>query len=228
MTDLQRFVTHLAQTAAARDPALLDGPLPLTDLLERVLPYRACRRALDLTTVEEYELLVLRLLAEEGGFGRTHPPEAADRCRAELSAIDPDLGVLRAFPDVAIVVWPGMGAGAEAVRAGRPDPGSPAPAGAPVPAPSPPPPSGAEPAATATPLPAEPPEVSMPTESAVAPANCPHCAATLPRGREIRFCPHCGGNVRTRRCPACATELELAWRHCVMCGHAVGDAPRVA
>jgi predicted RNA-binding Zn-ribbon protein involved in translation (DUF1610 family) len=60
------------------------------------------------------------------------------------------------------------------------------------------------------------------------PLTCPHCDASLPRGRAIRFCPNCGQNVRTRRCASCRAELEPPWRHCVMCGHPAGDPSRFA
>lgn len=47
---------------------------------------------------------------------------------------------------------------------------------------------------------------------------CSHCGGTLPEGRRVIFCPHCGQNLTVRRCPACGTELEQAWKFCVTCG----------
>lgn len=62
---------------------------------------------------------------------------------------------------------------------------------------------------------------------------CPHCTGALPQGRAVTFCPHCGMNVTIAQCPACSSEVEAAWHHCVTCGRDVsslsgvpGAAPR--
>ena len=48
--------------------------------------------------------------------------------------------------------------------------------------------------------------------------DCPYCAQTLPTGRDVRYCPNCGINLKTRRCPGCSTEIDSAWKFCVTCG----------
>ena len=48
--------------------------------------------------------------------------------------------------------------------------------------------------------------------------SCRYCGGTLPDGRRITFCPHCGQNLTLQHCPACGTELELGWKFCVVCG----------
>lgn len=55
---------------------------------------------------------------------------------------------------------------------------------------------------------------------------CPFCTKPLPEGRAVTFCPHCGQNVTVRHCPACSSEVENGWRHCVTCGREVGAPAR--
>ena len=51
--------------------------------------------------------------------------------------------------------------------------------------------------------------------------DCRYCGAVLPRGRAVTFCPYCGQDVTVQQCPACSTELDVAWRFCVACGRGV-------
>lgn len=60
--------------------------------------------------------------------------------------------------------------------------------------------------------------------SAVAAGGCRYCGGSLPQGRRVTFCPHCGQNLAVQRCPACSTELELGWKFCTTCGRAVTSA----
>ena len=53
--------------------------------------------------------------------------------------------------------------------------------------------------------------------------RCGFCGGRLPAGRTVNFCPHCGQNQSFTRCPECQTEIELGWRHCINCGHLVGE-----
>ncbi|MGE5098587.1 MAG: zinc ribbon domain-containing protein [Deltaproteobacteria bacterium] len=48
--------------------------------------------------------------------------------------------------------------------------------------------------------------------------HCRSCGESLPSGRAITFCPHCGQNITTMNCPACGSELELGWKFCPACG----------
>jgi hypothetical protein len=50
--------------------------------------------------------------------------------------------------------------------------------------------------------------------------GCRFCGQMLPEGREVTFCPHCGQNLRVRRCPGCSAEIEPTWKFCVTCGRA--------
>ncbi|HUQ82495.1 MAG TPA: zinc ribbon domain-containing protein [Gemmatimonadaceae bacterium] len=100
----------------------------------------------------------------------------------------------------------------------RPTLGVPEQAARPAPRPAAPPP--------AAPLP--PPSVPQPTLSAtgqrsiVASGGCRYCGGSLPDGRNITFCPHCGQNLTVLNCPACGTELDVGWKFCTTCGRAAG------
>ena len=48
--------------------------------------------------------------------------------------------------------------------------------------------------------------------------RCRSCGESLPLGRAITFCPHCGQNLTTMNCQACGSELELGWKFCPACG----------
>jgi hypothetical protein len=51
--------------------------------------------------------------------------------------------------------------------------------------------------------------------------QCRYCNGSLPSGRRITFCPHCGQNLTVVNCLACGTELELGWKFCTTCGRPV-------
>ena len=84
MTDLERFFRRLVVTLAATDPARLHQPLRLEAIHESIIPYRSHRRALGLESSEDYELVLLRLCAGEGGLARTEPEEV----RARFEGVD--------------------------------------------------------------------------------------------------------------------------------------------
>lgn len=67
---------------------------------------------------------------------------------------------------------------------------------------------------------ARPTPVAIPTLLNV-PEGCPFCGGTLPEGRTVVYCPHCGNNLSVTRCPACGGELEKGWKFCVSCGRSV-------
>jgi predicted amidophosphoribosyltransferase len=66
--------------------------------------------------------------------------------------------------------------------------------------------------------------MSAPPRSTTAEAlggRCRYCSGTLPTGRRLTFCPHCGQNLTVQHCPACNTELEVGWKFCTTCGRGV-------
>ena len=102
MTDLERFFRRLVVTLAATDPARLHQPLPLEAIHESIIPYRSHRRALGLESSEDYELVLLRLCAGEGGLARTEPEEVRARFAEELRNPSPDLAVLHQYENVLV------------------------------------------------------------------------------------------------------------------------------
>jgi predicted RNA-binding Zn-ribbon protein involved in translation (DUF1610 family) len=210
VTDLERFFRRLVGNLASTDPARLQRPLPLEDIRHSILPYRHNRRALALDTSEDYELVLLRLAAGEGGLVRTEPEEARARFAEELRSGNPDLGVLDRTGAVALTL--------------RAEPLARALGGEVRPTYAPP-----EPAYPARPSDVpefpdldEATEPEMPDEP-VAP-HCLYCGGALPAHRSVNFCPHCGQSQTVALCTQCRGELEPGWRHCVNCGAAVGPA----
>ncbi len=280
MSDLHAFVRRLAEAVASHDPAALRSPLAIGEIQARMMPYRACRRALRLETAEEYELLLLRLAAEESGLARTYPPESAERARVEVGSVLPDLAFLQQLQDATILLNLGPlaavptpsvpasptedeagvdsgGDGADStpingMEQDSPTLGGEADAGSGTGEPDPidepyghtfdsgefataapvQPVEAIVPAIDPTPAPPVPTvsrtEPTTDPGGTTPPLECPHCARTLPQGRPVRFCPSCGQNVLVRLCASCRSEMELEWRHCVVCGHQATDTHRFA
>jgi hypothetical protein len=127
-------------------------------------------------------------------------------------------------------------------------PSSAAPPSAPPSPPSPPAPSraaAARPTPPTVPAPAAPvsqsarppqpgtaasltPSAAMPTQQRTTTAEahggrCRYCDGSLPAGRALTFCPHCGQNLTVVHCPACNSELEMGWKFCVTCGRGIAE-----
>ncbi|MEO8636889.1 MAG: zinc ribbon domain-containing protein [Gemmatimonadales bacterium] len=95
MTDLERLFRRLVDNLIAIDPARLHRPIALSDLLTSVIPYRTTRRALNIDSAEDYDTLILRLTAGEGGYVRMLSDDVAQVLRDQLASPNPDLSVLR-------------------------------------------------------------------------------------------------------------------------------------
>ena len=214
MTDLERFFRRLVGNLASTDPARLHRPIPLDDVRQSIVPYRANRRALGLESSEDYELVLLRLCAGEGGLVRTEPEEARARFAEELRGPNPDLEVLSAVEHVLLTLR-----SEPLARALGPEPAA----------------SYAPPATPSAAPPFIPsdvpdfPELDDPPEPDTAadepvPPHCLYCGGALPANRAVNFCPHCGQSQTVALCTHCHGELEPGWRHCVNCGTAVGQA----
>ena len=104
MTDLIRFVKRLVEVLEERDPAGVHRPLSVADLRGVVFPYRTQRAALGLSSAEDYDLLVLRLVSEEEDFVRTYPAESAARARAEAQHLNPNLELAEELADTTIQI----------------------------------------------------------------------------------------------------------------------------
>jgi Double zinc ribbon len=230
VTEVERFFRRLVSTLATSNPSRLQGPLLLDDITGSILPYRTHRRALELDTVEDYEAVLLRLCAGESDLVWTEPEEARKRFIAESRSNNPDLTALYAFENVYLSFRP-----EPLLWALAPDPRADyAPPAAPERLPSEPEPAPVdagsdEPvlvlgaARPEMPPPLEDPDVDEVAEAVESPLpTCLYCGGSLPTGRTVNFCPHCGQSQTQILCPECRSEVEPGWRHCVNCGAAVG------
>lgn len=196
-------------TRAAQSAGATTRPIAVKEILDTLAPYRLVRAHAVVDTNDDYLLLVMRLLAGEGGFVEA---ESAVRtaCAAELASPNPDLFVVRTHGHATVRLT-----GAPAAAPAKPS--------APVPAPEPPRAAEATPAPVPTPRAEpmsepEPPVELVDVEAAESGPACVACTHPLPGDREIRFCPWCGVDQTIKRCPGCGSELETTWRFCVTCG----------
>lgn len=213
MNELERFFRRLVGNLASTDPARLHRPIPLDDVRQTIVPYRANRRALGLDTSEDYEMVLLRLCAGEGGYLRTEPEEARARFAQELESPNPDLTVLGGVENVVLTLR-----SAPLARALGPEPEV---------AYAPPAPPPRVPAPDPSDVPEFPelddvPEPESAPDEPI-PPHCLYCGGALPAHRAVNFCPHCGQSQTVPTCPQCHGELEPGWRHCVNCGAPVGQ-----
>ncbi len=205
MDDLDRLFQRLVYNIRFRSPEYLTVPFTVQDLYETLVPYRHHRRELGIETNQDYETAVARLLAGERGYVRTDP-ELQDKLKKELASTNPDAGIFRDAAMTRVSLDQGALAAAGVVTAEQTQNAAP------------------RPGQTA----AEQETVSSATAAAIpamgevdVPEGCRYCGGTLPDGRQVTFCPHCGMNLSTMRCEGCGTELEGAWRFCVNCGKKV-------
>ena len=202
MDDLTHFARQLADRLAA-GPGGPRRSASVAEIREQLLPYRLQRRALGLESVEDYETVLLRLIAEQGGHVRTAPDTAAQRCREELAQPNPDLRLLDELGEVTVM----LGSFPSAA----------------------PPPQGDN--REDRPMSANQPKEEIPHYETAElsltgpppavlqhPQLCPHCAKAVPVGRPVTFCPWCGDRLKPLVCSRCGTELEAAWLHCITCG----------
>jgi len=251
MDELTRFARRLVERLGVR-PDGVHRPVSLEELREKILPYRAHRRALGLESVEDYETVILRLAAEERGYVKTVPPGTAARCREELAQPNPDLGILDELAGSTVQIT-SMAAAQIVADEGRGDPPPAAPArvdaqsSAPersaassppnvAPAPAAParddrraPPArdeGASTPARTFAVPPNPiPEPRMPFKPVVTSASsqCVACQRPLPTDRQVVFCPWCGERLIPFVCERCKAQLDSTWKHCIRCGAPVKD-----
>ncbi|MEP7326233.1 MAG: zinc ribbon domain-containing protein [Gemmatimonadota bacterium] len=224
MTELERFFRRLVDNLIAIDPARLHRPVELTEIAQAIVPYRTNRRALELESNEDYDMVLLRLCGGEGGYVRTEPPEVQQAFAAQAASPNPDLSILRDLGSTGLVL-----ATEQLAYALGPEPDA---------AFAPPeleedivPMRPVDPSiipldsvrwtrATIEPVADE--EEATP-DIAERTGRCSYCGGSLPTGRPVNFCPHCGESQSYVRCPSCQAEVELGWKHCVSCGAAIQD-----
>lgn len=209
----ERLVRVLAQDAR------LAVPFPAAEIHERLVPYRSNRSRLNVATHQDYEMTVLRLLAGERGYVGLEPEEVRDAMQRELAGPNPDTALFRNFPDARVAVNRFAAERflrGDAAYAPPPDETASEPPGAPMPDPEPALEEPDEPQGDAT-------FVIEARADALQPQQCPYCGSSVPTGRKVNFCPHCGqppsGDLK---CPACGAEVDVGWSYCVGCGRATG------
>jgi hypothetical protein len=222
VTELERFFRCIVSNLAGTDPGRLRGPVPLAEIPTSIVPYRSNRRALHVDTSEEYEMVLLRLCAGEGGYIRTEPEEVRLKFEEEAHSINPDLEVIHRFENVTLVLRAERVALALQAPSYAPEP----PSSVEVPRHAEPEPDDAEVEEEVdnveTEAVDEVPELDefIPAEEPAG-SQCVYCGGTLP-DRPLNFCPHCGQSQVALVCPKCHADVEAGWRHCVNCGLALG------
>ena len=95
MDDLDRLFRYLVDHLARTAPERLQKPFQVSELYQRLVPYRMHRAALGFDSIEDYELTVLRLLAGESGYASVDPPDAQAALAEEVRQVDPNPGAFR-------------------------------------------------------------------------------------------------------------------------------------
>jgi hypothetical protein len=176
--------------------------LPLADIRDSILPYRANRRVLQLESSEDYELVLMQLCAGDGDFAITEPEDIQELFGVEVRSTNPDLGLLQLHENAVVSLRagpvaealnpapdltfapPGMVEASEVRQPGLSD---------------------AEPLL----------DDSLPNDVAT---HCGRCAGVLPPHHVVNFCPNCGADQARTRCLSCQANVEAGWRYCISCG----------
>ncbi len=252
MDDLDRVFHRLVSNIRHRHSEYLTLPFTVQELYETLIPYRHHRRELGIETNQDYEIAMTRLLSGERDY-LLSDQAMRDKLRAEIGSPNMDPGAFREFSESKVSLAPealrrirALTASAEPASVATPATGTSTPASsgpastaASSASDSPVTPAGvpATPAITATfPVsapaaqnePAQPAAPAAPAAlssmmNATIPEGCRFCGGTLPEGRVVVYCPHCGNNLSVSRCPACGSELETGWKFCATCGRGVGQ-----
>ena len=105
MDALDRTFRHLLQTIQTRYPAYLTQPFEVAELYQTILPYRHHRRELGLETNQEYELVLLQLLAGARDYMVVND-EMRERLSRELASPNPDPGAFREYSTSQVALSP--------------------------------------------------------------------------------------------------------------------------
>lgn len=222
LDDLDRLAFRLSRVVRTQYPQLLQQGFTLTDLEERLLPYREVRREMADSGPDAFEAAVLRLIAGEREYLDTDPA-LQTAARQALGFPSPTLAMIRSWSSTTLNLVSGGGTPPSGVPSASKD----TPALGEV---FPPPrasESGAPAAPTAlggragvlsrltTPRNSQ---AALRQKTALPVACCRYCDSRLPEARRVTFCPHCGMDLTKKHCAACSTELEVDWKYCVTCG----------
>jgi len=105
MDDLDRLYVEFVELLRRERPEALTEAFTVSELHDRLIPYRRIRDSADLRSNDDYEAALSRLLAGERGYllsdGRMQ-----EEVRAGLDETLPDIRRYRAFPDVRVRLNP--------------------------------------------------------------------------------------------------------------------------
>lgn len=109
MDELDRMFRRLVQNIRTGYPEYLTRPFEAAELYQTLIPYRHNRRELGIDTNQDYEVILMRLMAGERGYlgGEGAMQETL---RRELGSSNPDPGTFRRFSNEMVSISP------EAVR----------------------------------------------------------------------------------------------------------------
>jgi hypothetical protein len=206
MDDLDRLFQRLVHNIRNGHVEYLSVPFTVQELYDTLVPYRHYRRDLGIETNQDYEAALMRLLAGEKGYLRADE-SMQDKLKKELASQHPDLGAFRDYADTRISLVPAavqnLGVSIPAQNSGGYAVGTKA-AGA----------DGGNGSSSG-----EGTSFSIPSLSTMQVAEgCRFCGGTLPEGRAVIYCPHCGQNLAAKHCEGCGAELDPVWKFCVNCG----------
>ncbi len=242
MNDVDRLFQYLVSHLAKDHPDYLERPFQVSELYQRLIPYRYHRDGLGFDTIEDYEFAILRLLAGERGYATVEPEDAQRAMAEEVALSNPTPGAFREYAAATMTLSSSAVRRFVAPEVAYAPPGSKRttvpfapPAGAatapishePTAPPSPPAPKS---------VPAAPPRTSalptdptlpvadlaslkeVPFEHVEGTTDCPGCSELLPVDRDVGFCPFCGLRIGVAPCRECGEPLQPDWRFCVACG----------
>ncbi|MFL5470175.1 MAG: zinc ribbon domain-containing protein [Gemmatimonadaceae bacterium] len=204
MDDLDRLFQRLVHNIRNGHAEYLSVPFTVQELYDTLVPYRHYRRDLGIETNQDYEAAITRLLSGEKGYVRADQA-MQERLKKEMASPHADVGAFRDYADTRISLAPDalqkLGVSIPAQNSGGYATGSQVGNG-----------SGTAASQATTSFAAaglatmEPPE------------GCRFCGGTLPEGRAVTYCPHCGQNLAAKHCAGCGAELDPLWKFCINCG----------
>lgn len=103
LDDLDRLAFRLSRTVRTQYPHLLTQGFTLTDLEERLLPFREARREMADGGADAFERAVLRLIAGERGYLLTAPDLQA-ACTQALASPSPSMSLVRAWATTSLTL----------------------------------------------------------------------------------------------------------------------------
>lgn len=227
MDDLERFFHKLVRVINETDPEHLRSPFQVSELYQKIIPYRSYRKHLELDSSEDYDMVLLRLLGGERGYASVEPVEVQSHLAQEAESVNPTPGLFREFAAATVRLNNNL------VRSALSEADLYAP---PVPVGlanthdmSHPETTYEIPVEQQSPASPGPVFEAVVTESvATDPIEkttlCLGCSRPLPSDRDVIYCPFCGIRVGLMSCNHCGSEIESSWSYCVTCGKpALGD-----